>query len=176
MTAYHEFYTLVGEQFFQPRGIPAGIASDMREEHLNSFRFKDETFVASTPHFTVVDISANGSHDRDDILKISHNRHIADIAGMPHFITTAEMDGKAVVPQRVGVAQNAYFLHPTVLFILRATGTLQNCCIERSDSGKVNDVAHRSVDGDEVHRFVQSHLNRADSLAETHFEHHTVCS
>lgn len=66
---------------------------------------------------------------------------------------------------------------PVLLDVLHLA-FFHDCSIEDCDGRQVDDVAHGRIDVDEVNGLVQTNLNRADSFAYAHFEHHaegSVC-
>ncbi len=64
-----------------------------------------------TGHLTVVDIAADGTDHRGYTLKAAYDIYAPDVAGMPYLVAVFEMDGKPVVPARVGVREYSYTFH-----------------------------------------------------------------
>ena len=58
----------------------------------------------------MVDVAAHSPNHRADAPQALKGVDAADVARMPDFVASGEMDGIAVVPARVGRRQQAYFL------------------------------------------------------------------
>ncbi len=111
MSVHHQPDSLLRKHLFHPRSPSIGIASDMRQQDLDTLHGEYLQFSAFTSDHPVVDISADGPDHRHNLLQSLHNGVIADIPGMPHFIAIAEVLPKPVVPFSMGVAQYSYSFH-----------------------------------------------------------------
>lgn len=97
VTADHEFDFLSAKNRLDTRGIATGITADMRKPYSYAFDFELKHLGTYTAKDAMIDVSADSSH-RSNGFKTAQNCFIADVAGVPYFITVGEVLGIAVVP------------------------------------------------------------------------------
>ncbi len=71
----------------------------------------------------MVDIAAHGAGHRAYGAQPAQGVEVADVARVPQLVAAAQVEGVAVVPAGVGVAQDADAPHQMPIFLAIALGT-----------------------------------------------------
>lgn len=101
------------------RVIVAGRAADMGHEDTGLLHLEPESFMVVKAYVAAITVAADGA-ERCDALETRSNGGIADVSGMPYFVTAGKVRLKPVVPTAVGVREQSYAFHCSMFSLRRA--------------------------------------------------------
>ena len=90
--------------------VVAGIAADVLHEHFDALALESVFLAEHVAEVATVDVAIDGTQ-RCNLLQPLGQFDRADVAGVPDFVTFAEVFLVTFVPESVGVGEESYALH-----------------------------------------------------------------